>query len=72
MTHLPTSVDSTLKANLSVGMPPGLQTHAADSFQVSHERLFEANDPHYTDRSSQGWGDAVNAAIQSLDSSSFG
>ena len=65
------SVDSTVKANLSVDMPLDLQTDAADSFQVGHERRFEANDPHYTDLLSQGWGDALNAAIRSLDDFSF-
>ena len=64
------SFDSTLKANLSVGLPLDLQTYATDSFQVGREKRFEAGDPYYA-HLSQGWGDALNAAIQSLDDFSF-
>jgi putative proteasome-type protease len=64
------SFDSTLKANLSVGMPLDLQTYAADSLKIGHEKRFETSDPYYT-HLSQGWGDALNAAIQSLDDFSF-
>jgi putative proteasome-type protease len=64
------SFDSTLKANLSVGMPLDLQTYATDSFEIGHEKRFEANDPYYA-HLSQGWGDALNAAIKSLDDFEF-
>ena len=64
------SFDSTLKANLSVGLPLDLQTYATDSFQVGREKRFEAGDPYYA-HLSQGWGDALNAAIKSLDDFSF-
>ena len=64
------SFDSTLKANLSVGMPLDLQTYATDSFKPGQEKRFEASDPYYT-HLSQGWGDALNAAIQSLDDFRF-
>ena len=65
------SFDSTLKANLSVGMPLDLQTYTADSLQVGHQQRFEANDPYVT-HLSDGWSDALNAAIASLDDFEFG
>ncbi|XBQ16592.1 MAG: proteasome-type protease [Oceanicaulis sp.] len=64
------SFDSTLKANLSVGMPLDLQTYRTDSFDAGHEKRFEPDDPYFT-YLSRGWGDALNAAIASLDDFSF-
>ena len=64
------SFDSTLKANLSVGMPLDLQTYEAGGFKVAHTKRFEQGDPYYT-HLSHSWGAALNAAIQSLDTCSF-
>lgn len=64
------SFDSTLKANLSVGMPLDLQTYETDGFKIAHTKRFEVGDPYYT-HLSHSWGDALNAAIQSLDTFSF-
>ena len=64
------SFDSTLKANLSVGMPLDLQTYRKDSFQAGREKRFEPDDPYFT-YLSRGWGDALNSAINSLDDFSF-
>ena len=52
------SFDSTLKANLSVGLPLDLQIYERDSFVVGAERRFEADDPYYQSISS-GWGEAL-------------
>lgn len=64
------SFDSTLKANLSVGMPLDLQTYRSDAFKPDREKRFEPDDPYFT-YLSRGWGDALNTAINSLDDFSF-
>ena len=51
------SFDSTIKANLSVGLPLDVQTYEADSLRIGHERRIEADDPYYLSIST-GWGDA--------------
>ncbi|MBM3566992.1 MAG: peptidase, partial [Alphaproteobacteria bacterium] len=52
------SFDSTIKANLSVGLPLDLQTYEVDSFRVGHNLRIEADDPYYQSISA-GWGDAL-------------
>lgn len=64
------SFDSTLKANLSVGMPLDLQTYETGGFKVAHTKRFEPGDPYFT-HLSRSWGAALNAAIASLDDFSF-
>lgn len=64
------SFDSTLKANLSVGMPLDLQTYETGGFKVAQTKRFEPGDPYFT-HLSRSWGAALNAAIQSLDTFSF-
>ena len=59
------SFDSTLKANLSVGLPFDLQTYDADSLKVGHEMRIEEDDPYYQAISS-GWGEALKQAFASL------
>ena len=59
------SFDSTLKANLSVGMPLDLQIYEKDSFVVGAERRFESDDPYYQAISS-GWGEALRSALRAL------
>lgn len=59
------SFDSTLKANLSVGMPLDLQIYEKDSFVVGAERRFESDDPYYQAISS-GWGEALKNALKAL------
>ncbi|MEP3112675.1 proteasome-type protease [Nisaea sp.] len=59
------SFDSTIKANLSVGLPLDLMTYEEDSFEVSHERRITADDPYYLSVS-QGWGDALKNAFTAL------
>jgi putative proteasome-type protease len=59
------SFDSTLKANLSVGMPLDLQIYQRDSLELPPSRRITADDPYYQSVSS-GWGDALKKAFQSL------
>jgi len=59
------SFDSTLKANLSVGMPLDLQTIEKDTCKVAARRRVEENDPYFSTISSR-WGDALKLAFNSL------
>ncbi|MEL1250884.1 proteasome-type protease [Aurantiacibacter gilvus] len=64
------SFDSTLKANLSVGLPLDLLVLERDRFSPSHERRIEVTDPYFTEISSS-WSDALRSAFQSLPDYSF-
>ncbi|MEL6505027.1 MAG: peptidase [Pseudomonadota bacterium] len=59
------SFDSTLKANLSVGLPFDLVTVKNDALTIHHERRIEADDPIYT-RISSRWGEALKTAFRAL------
>ncbi|MEM7092232.1 MAG: proteasome-type protease [Actinomycetota bacterium] len=59
------SFDSTLKSNLSVGLPLDLQLYSAGSFSLGTSRRFETDDPYYKSISN-GWGDALKQAFASL------
>lgn len=59
------SFDSTLKANLSVGLPLDLMAIARDEFAPAHQRRITAKDPYYQAISS-GWGLALKQAFNSL------
>jgi putative proteasome-type protease len=59
------SFDSTIKANMSVGLPLDLQIYEADSMQVGHTRRIELDDPYYQSVS-EGWGKALKLAFNSL------
>ena len=59
------SFDSTLKANLSVGMPLDLQVYEKDSFVEGEKRRFEHNDPWYQ-AISNGWGESLKDAMKAL------
>ncbi len=59
------SFDSTLKANLSVGLPLDLLVMAKDDFKPLHEHRVTAED-EYFDAISSGWGNALRAAFHSL------
>jgi putative proteasome-type protease len=59
------SFDSTLKANLSVGMPLDLLVIERDSFTPLHERRIEADDPYFQSVST-GWGEALRQALDAL------
>lgn len=59
------SFDSTLKANLSVGLPLDLLVIATDNFTPLHERRITADDPYYR-AVSVGWGEALRLALETL------
>ena len=59
------SFDSTIKANLSVGLPLDLQIYRKDSFEVGPERRFAADDSYYQAISS-GWSEALKDALKAL------
>jgi putative proteasome-type protease len=59
------SFDSTLKANLSVGLPFDLQTYVRDSLKVGEELRIE-EDNQYFQAISSGWGEALRHAFTSL------
>jgi putative proteasome-type protease len=64
------SFDSTLKANLSVGMPLDLQVVEAGAMKVAHRQRVEEDDPYFN-TVSRSWGDALKLAFQSLPDFSF-
>ena len=64
------SFDSTLKANLSVGLPLDLQVIERDVFEPAHERRITHDDPYFRSISSS-WGDALKSAFHSLPDYSF-
>ena len=64
------SFDSTLKANLSVGMPLDLLVYEDGALELAEPLRIEADDPYYRQISS-GWGDALRSAFDSLPDFSF-
>lgn len=64
------SFDSTVKANLSVGLPLDVQTYEANSFQIGKAKRIEADDPYYLSIS-EGWGEALKSAFNSLPNFKF-
>lgn len=61
------SFDSTLKSNLSVGMPFDLQFYEKDSLQAGVRRRIDRDDPYYR-LISDGWSNALKSAFASLPS----
>ncbi|WP_377511227.1 peptidase [Octadecabacter sp. R77987] len=59
------SFDSTVKSNLSCGLPFDLMIHENDRFNGDRTARIEDSDPVYQAISS-GWGDALRAAFQAL------
>ena len=64
------SFDSTLKANLSVGLPLDLMVIKRDSFEPSHVRRIAQDDSYYQAISSS-WSEALRKAFHSLPDYSF-
>lgn len=64
------SFDSTLKANLSVGLPLDLLVIGKDEFAPAHEHRVTADDPYF-DTISSNWGDALRSAFHSLPNYTF-
>jgi putative proteasome-type protease len=64
------SFDSTIKANLSVGLPLDLQVVQNDALRLGLSKRIEAEDPYYQ-TISRGWGEALKKAFDSLPGFSF-
>ncbi|WP_420861212.1 peptidase [Algirhabdus cladophorae] len=64
---LTVSFDSTIKANLSVGLPLDFHIYAQDSFAVGAHTRIEADNPYYASIS-ESWGDALSNALAQLPS----
>lgn len=59
------SFDSTIKANLSVGLPLDMCVYEADSLRLPEVHRIEVDDPYFR-TISDGWGDALKRAFESL------
>jgi len=59
------SFDSTLKSNLSVGLPLDLLFYEKDAFRVGVQRRIGQDDPYYR-TVSDGWSNALKNAFKSL------
>ena len=59
------SFDSTVKANLSVGLPLDLQVYEANSYCLGKGQRITASDPYYQTISAS-WGEALTQALKSL------
>ncbi|MHA6325995.1 peptidase [Roseivivax sp. CAU 1753] len=61
------SMDSTLRSNLSVGMPLDLVTIENDGLRIARERRIEAEDPGFQ-KMSQAWSEALRKSFQEIES----
>lgn len=59
------SMDSTLRSNLSVGMPLDLTIIPRDAFAVSEETRIEANDPEFAEMSA-AWSEALKRSFSEV------
>jgi putative proteasome-type protease len=59
------SFDSTMRSNLSVGMPIDLVCYERDSLALRMRRRFEQGDPYFTALSQQ-WSEGVRAVFRQL------
>jgi len=59
------SFDSTLKANLSVGMPLDVHIYEGDSFREGPQFRIEEDDEAFN-KISNGWGDSLKTALDDL------
>lgn len=60
------SFDSTLRSNLSVGMPIDLVIYRRDTLEISEQRRIEETDPGFR-KISQGWAEALRDAFAHID-----
>jgi len=59
------SFDSTMRSNLSVGMPIDLVCYEADSLRVRMRRRFDQGDPYFTTLSKE-WSEGVRTVFKQL------
>ena len=64
------SFDSTIKSNLSVGLPLDYMTYDADTLAIGRTGRIETDSAYYSAISS-GWGEALKAAFDHLPEFSF-
>ena len=64
------SFDSTIKANLSVGLPLDYQVYERDTFELGRWGRIENNDRYFAEIS-EGWSEALRSAFHSLPHFSF-
>jgi putative proteasome-type protease len=60
------SFDSTLRSNLSVGLPIDLLIYERDSLDVRREKRIEADDEYFR-KLSAAWSDALRAAFKGIE-----
>ena len=59
------SFDSTMRSNLSVGMPIDLLYYEKDSLAVRYRRRFDAGDPYFT-ALSKDWSEGTRQVFREL------
>lgn len=59
------SFDSTMRSNLSVGMPIDLICYERDSLEVSRRRRFDEGDPYFT-AVGEAWGEGTRTVFSQL------
>jgi putative proteasome-type protease len=59
------SMDSTIRSNLSVGLPVDLMVYRRDSLKVGMERRIYENDPYFSGLRKE-WSDALSRAYRAL------
>lgn len=59
------SMDSTLRSNLSVGLPIDLLVYRRDALRVGARRRIHDNDPYF-ENLREGWSQSLRAAYQSI------
>jgi putative proteasome-type protease len=60
------SFDSTIRSNLSVGMPIDLMIYLKDSLEVGERQRITEDDPYYR-KVSAGWSAAIRDAFAHID-----
>lgn len=60
------SFDSTLRSNLSVGMPIDMLLYNTDSFSIERQLRIEQDDPYFQ-KLSHGWSDKLREAFADLE-----
>ena len=61
------SFDSTLRSNLSVGMPIDMLIYRTDTFEIGEQRRIEAEDSYFRTLS-EGWSKALRTAFANIES----
>ena len=59
------SMDSTIKSNLSVGLPLDLMCYRKDSFSVEHHQLIDSHDPYFISIR-DSWGHQLRKVFNEL------